>query len=303
MKLNPLLLLSLIFPASLCSNTVLANDTSIGDDNGTITLKYQPDISMDKESLFISEEKIQVDYVFTNTSQRDLAVPVAFPMPPIYFGMSDHTEIENFKLWVDGQPQKTSHKLVVLLNGHMDISDKIAKSGWSVEDVAAFVESGDIPRGKKPLPAQWFDKDNQPRFTMSHYFVWQQRFPAGKPISIRHTYTPSLTTGVPRNVSGLISDYAKDTCLDKSTQTTLRKMETPSGIYWSNLRYILVTANNWQGAIKDFNLTIKKQNPADVVSLCLDGDLRKTSALTFEFHQKNFRPSHDLNLLFLRKPE
>lgn len=79
----------------LCQ-TAFANDSSFGDDNGTITLKYQPDISMDKESLFISEEKIEVNYVFTNNGAQDLEVPIAFPMPPIYFGMSDHNEIENF---------------------------------------------------------------------------------------------------------------------------------------------------------------------------------------------------------------
>jgi hypothetical protein len=46
-----------------------------------------------------------------------------------------------------------------------------------------------------------------------------------------------------------------------------------------------MTANNWQGAIIDFKFTVKKQNPKDVVSLCFDGELKKTDQLTFEFHQ------------------
>ena len=39
----------------------------------------------------------------------------------------------------------------------------------------------------------------------------------------------------------------------------------------------------------------------DLASLCFDGDLKKTNPLTFEFRQKNFKPTHDLNLLFIRK--
>jgi hypothetical protein len=39
----------------------------MGDDNCTISFKSGPNISMDKESLFISEEQIKVDYLFTNS--------------------------------------------------------------------------------------------------------------------------------------------------------------------------------------------------------------------------------------------
>jgi len=61
-------ILACTLTALLFSTSVFANDSSFGDANGSITLKYQPHISMDKESLFISEAEIRVDYVFTNTS-------------------------------------------------------------------------------------------------------------------------------------------------------------------------------------------------------------------------------------------
>ena len=67
MPFNKIILSSLICLASLSSQFASANDSSFGDDNGSITLKYQPDISMDKESLYLSENNIQVDYIFTNT--------------------------------------------------------------------------------------------------------------------------------------------------------------------------------------------------------------------------------------------
>ena len=50
--------------AVLVCASAQANDSSFGDDNGTIRLLHQPDISMDKEVLFLSEERVQVDYVF-----------------------------------------------------------------------------------------------------------------------------------------------------------------------------------------------------------------------------------------------
>lgn len=296
---------SFLIATLLCSANVFANDSSIGDDNGTITFKSQPNISMDKESLLISEQQIQVDYVFTNTSQKDLTVPIAFPMPPMYFGYSDHGEITDFKLWVDGKPLKTARKLVVLLDGTADVSKKVAEYGWSEKELINFLSDHEAapPKGKKPLPKAWFDKDGEPRITLNEYFIWQQSFPAGKSVSIKHSYSPSISTGVPQPASYLIQDYAKATCLDKGSQLEMKKREREYGLSWAYVSYILMTANNWQGAIKDFTLTVKKQNPKDMVSLCFDGELKKTDPKTFEFHQQNYKPTRDLSLLFIRKPE
>jgi hypothetical protein len=291
--------------ALFASVPVSANDSSIGDDNGTITFKSQPNITMDREALLISEINIQVDYVFTNTSQKDLTVPIAFPMPPMYFGYSDHGEMTDFKLWVDGKPIKTERKLVVLLDGATDVSKKMAEYGWSEKELIHFLSDHEAPppKGKKPLPKTWFDKDGEPRITMNEYFIWHQNFPAGKPVSIKHSYSPSISTGVPQPASYLIQDYAKSTCLDKGSQLEMKKREREYGLSWAYVSYILMTANNWQGAIKDFTLTVKKQNPKDMVSLCFDGELKKTDPKTFEFHQQNYKPTHDLSLLFIRKPE
>ena len=108
---------------------------------------------------------------------------------------------------------------------------------------------------------------------------------------------------MPQPASYLIQDYAKATCLDKGSQLEMKKREREYGLSWAYVSYILMTANNWQGAIKDFTLTVKKQNPKDMVSLCFDGELKKTDPKTFEFHQQNYKPTRDLSLLFIRKPE
>jgi len=297
---NTLLVRTLFALAPLFAATAHANDTSFGDANGTIQLIQQPDIRMSKEALFISEDLVRVDYVFTNTSTRDLVVPIAFPMPPMYFGMADHSELTEFKLWVDGKPVRTERKLVAQLENGADVSRQWAASGWSSDDLASYVESGETPKGRKPLPKGWFDPDGQPLFTLSEYFTWQQPFAAGKAVSIRHSYAPSLATGVPQPAGELIRDYAKDTCMDAGAQQSARRREGEHGLQWSNLRYILLTGNNWKGPIQDFHLTLKKRAPTDLVSLCFDGALKRTDPLTFEFEQKDFVPKQDLNVLFLR---
>jgi len=276
----------------------IANDSSVGDDNGTIVFKRQADISMDKETLSISENRVDVDYVFTNNGKTDVMTTIAFPMPPMYFGYSDHSEIKDFKLLVDGVGIKTNRKLVVLLKDKTDITKKIAALGWSERDLVTLLETQELPKGKKRLPAEWFDGD-EPLFTLNEYFTWQQTFPVGKPVSIHHSYTPSVTTGVPMPASSLIEGYAKETCMDKSMQAAIKRREGAYGVRWANLRYILLTANNWQGPIKDFTLRIKKQSPSDVLSVCFDGELNKVDRSTFEFRQQAYRPNRDLSILFI----
>lgn len=285
-----------------------ANDSSIGDDNTTIVFKQQPEISMDRELLSISEEQVRVDYIFTNTGTRDLTVPIAFPMPPRYYGYQDHTEISNFKLWVNGHAVKTERKLVVLLDHKEDVTQKIVQLGWSAESLGDYFSSefdkGSKPKKAKSLPKGWLgDSYDDSRLSINEYFIWQQVFPAGKPVSISHAYTPSVTTGVPYPAAGVIEEWKEKSCLDKDAQAGIRKREKRGGVDWAGVSYILTTGNNWQGPIKDFTLILKKKTPADVVSLCLEGDFVKTDPLTLSFHQSNFVPKNDLTVLYVRKAD
>ncbi|RYG09868.1 MAG: DUF4424 domain-containing protein, partial [Chitinophagaceae bacterium] len=81
----------------------------------------------------------------------------------------------------------------------------------------------------------------------------------------------------------------------------MKKLENKEGLNWTHISYILLTANNWQGPIKEFELTIKKQQAADILSLCFAGTLKKIDPVTFVFRQANFRPQEDISLLFIRK--
>lgn len=295
-------MLGCLFLAVMAVQSVWANDTSSGDVNGTLVFQQQPNISMEKEVLFISEQAVDVEYNFLNTAKQAINTQVTFPMPPIYIGLSDHNTLEDFKLWVNDKPQSVSQALVVKMADGVDISRQFAQFNWTPAEVKAFAEDQVAPVKKPPLPKDWFDQDGMPRFTMSHYYSWQQNFPAGQVTKVRHSYKPSVDTGVPMPAEFIVKDMAKHACIDAATQAGIKKRESAVGINWAYLRYILLTANNWQGPIKSFELTIQKQHPQQIISLCFDGELKKIDPLRFRFSAKDFSPRQDLNILFLAKP-
>lgn len=65
----------------------VANDSQAALGIGGLALVKSADIRMDSEELFISEGRVTVDYVFTNTSGQDIDTLVAFPLPDIENGV------------------------------------------------------------------------------------------------------------------------------------------------------------------------------------------------------------------------
>jgi hypothetical protein len=281
---------------------VQANDTSWGDVNGAIVFAHQPHIRMVSERLDISKARIEVNYAFLNTSVRDLDVPVAFPMPPMHFDNSDHARITDFRIRVDGRPVKPERRLVVRLPSGEDVSATAARLGWREPDLLRLMDrTAEPPKGRKPLPAAWFDKEGEPTLILSEYFTWTQRFPAGLTLKVRHVYAPSVETGVPQPVDTLIRDDGAQTCVDPAARAGMLRKQKDFGVAWGYLRYVPTTGNNWQDSIQDFTLILRKDDPAEVLSLCLDGELRKIDPLTFVFHAENYRPAKDLAVLFVQR--
>lgn len=300
----------------LCSAS-FANDSTFGEDNGTIVFKQQADISMDKEVLLISEKQVKVDYVFTNHSAQTLTLPVAFPMPQERFGDMFYDRITQFRLWVNGQRQSTTQRMVVLLNGKTDVTQQIYDLGWTLDDLRYYLGQdepvlGWRPKRGKPLPLAWRgEPPYDPKLTIHEYFTWQQTFPAGQSVAISHAYKPSLYTSVPYTARSTIETWQKLACLDAEARTAIHRLErhidrrtdpdhTPT-ILWSALSYILTTGNHWRGPIKDFTLILKKELPSDLISLCLDGKFTATDPVTLTLHEQNFVPKANLDVLFVRR--
>ena len=134
------------------------------------------------------------------------------------------------------------------------------------------------------------------RVRVTHH--WVQAFPAGKAVSIAHEYVP--VAGAFFSDAG---DYSRgefdrtmtrDYCVGPDLLTKLKAKEQ----VLQTVQYILTTGANWAGPIKHFKLTIAKASPKDKVSVCLP-DTRKVSPTSFVVERTNFRPTHDLKILFL----
>ena len=298
----------------ITSMAVYANDTSIGEVNSTIELLKQNDISMEKERLLISPERINVDYLFVNHAPLDVTLPVAFPMPPEQYDETDRNPgLMNFKLSVNGKPVTPQEQWIALLinekgNTREDITDKLLKAGWTVEQLRNVLKNNEIfqqPDNLPALPEAWV-KNNESFLAVQQFFIWQQTFPAGKEVMINHTYTPSPTSGVPREVADITDNY----CLTNENQQQLSRLrsnvkrnhqeEDFSGFNWAQLDYILTTGANWkEGVIGDFTLRVHKRTADEVAVVCFNHSLKSIDPLTLEFKQKNLKPEQDLNIIYL----
>jgi len=110
-----------------------ANDSMAETAIGGLTLTKSADVVMESEDLFVSEEKITVDYVFTNTSAKDIETLVAFPLPDVVNGPEDvhrpdfATELE-FQTTIDGKPAELKLVQVAMVGG-TDVTAQVRAAG------------------------------------------------------------------------------------------------------------------------------------------------------------------------------
>jgi hypothetical protein len=128
-------------------------------------------------------------------------------------------------------------------------------------------------------------------------FHWKQTFPAGKTVTVSHEYqasggfiTPKSVTEWGKEWKTIVDDY----CIEPS----LNEWIFQHGQWSNQVHYILKTGANWKAPIEHFKLTIKKETPAQKVSLCADG-IKKIDATTFQLEKTHFLPDRDLKVLFI----
>src|SRR3954453_5825560 len=68
---------------ALSAAPALANDSVAELGTGGLILSRSDAVSMRSEDLFISPQKVTVDYVFHNNTDKNVDAIVAFPMPDI----------------------------------------------------------------------------------------------------------------------------------------------------------------------------------------------------------------------------
>lgn len=306
-----------------------ANDSMAELKTGGLSFVRTDAISMLREDLSISMNRIDVDYVFENRTDSDVESLIAFPMPDIvpvpYEYSATPNEDDNFlgfRVFVEGKPVTPELTQRALAFG-VDITEDLrgmnvplmpysqgavkAVEGLPQELLADWVTRGivyndvyDVGKGMVAHPT--------PLWTLQQVYTWRMRFPAGQQVRVSHTYTPSVggSAGVvfldhEGKKSEMYRDYVDRYCIDPPFVNAVAKRVKPEGgipMTENWISYILTTGQNWYGTIGTFHLTIDKGSTSNLVSFCGTG-VKKTGPTTFELTYKDYYPERELDVLFM----
>ncbi|HXC56825.1 MAG TPA: DUF4424 family protein [Rhizomicrobium sp.] len=311
----------------------LADDSSAMLGAGGIVLTKNADIRMASEDLFMSPTAIRVHYTFANDGAKDVDTIVAFPLPdvdnaelaesPIGTTVGGGPNFVGFKLTVDGKTVTPTAEEHALFQGR-DVSAAVRAAGLPLN----IVIGGYDKLQKLPRPAaaalvkagllENEGDDKAPNYhalwTTTTKFWWPMHFPAGRTVSVDHSYQPvtgqTFFTTTALGDAQEAADYNKNYCIDGGTRAAiaagfaaLKKRSGSDGMFNQyTTDFVIVTANNWKGPIGRFHLTVDKLKPDNIVSLCWGGTLTKTGATRFESTLQNFAPRADIKLLVLEQP-
>lgn len=304
-----LLVAALFLPPHLA----IANDSSAVLGAGGLELTKSADIRMAREDLSISPTAIKIRYEFVNDGPADIETIVAFPLPDIdthQFFESDLGSVTDdpvnfvgFQITVEGRSVPVQSEQRAFL-GDKDVSESLRSMGVALNTAISGTSSLEklTPERKRQLEQAGLIDDGAPKWKVSTKYFWSQKFPAGRPLVVEHSYKP--VTGSSFLISDDLSpssERRRDYCIDNATAAGLRRRMTANQdtLRVMSTEYILKTANNWKGGIGKFQLTIDKLKPDNVLSLCWDGNLKKVGPTRFESRIDNFRPAQDIKFIVI----
>ena len=292
-----------------------ANDSVGWISTGGVQYLKSNDIRMVSEDLYISTDKIRVQYEFINDSAQAVQETVLFPLPAMRLGedgdFADVAGLNNsFKVWVNDKPV-TPQKNLRVLWGKKDITEAFTRecrlSHAEITDPFGG-DRADRFMEKRVAPClQTLNRQGVIRYNPKQndsqtkiwdaqmIYSWQQTFPAKQSIRVRHEYAPLVggATQFPRTVAEGSQQFKRNYCIDN---TFMSKLGNRPASY-SALGYILTTGANWAKPIERFHLTVDKPKDS-LLSMCWDASLKKISDTRFEANKTQFTPSRDLEILF-----
>ena len=311
-----------------------ANDSTAEMAVGGLVLTQSDAISLDKEELYLSKDEVRVDYVFTNTSAKDVETLVAFPLPDQVMDESGDGYFRNlkaelgFETKVDGVAVDYDIVEQAVHQG-ADVTARIAALGLplnNVDDPEGFTAKVKaLPEAeRKTLEAdgllfeQGYDAGQgwqtawQPLWGLRMTVTRKQVFPAGKSLKVQHRYKPLLGGSVGGNFSPEYRNneslkwHREKFCIEDSWLSAFDKAAAkhkskdegiaPYGETW--LGYVLTSGANWKGPIKDFRMVIDKGKPDALVSFCAEG-VKKIAPTQFEVRKTDYEPKTDVNVLIV----
>jgi Domain of unknown function (DUF4424) len=242
-----------------------ANDSEAVVEGGSIILKKSEHVVMESEELTISPGLVSVAYLFKNTGTKDITTYVAFPIAD---------ELQDADV---NSGEKVTSDLA---------SEQIDGFGFKllVDDV-------------ETSPEVKVQTTRAPHARREVIFYWQQIFPAGKVVSIKHVYHPRGGFVLPGEE--FWDEIAQEYCIGAEALKSVKKSMRGRVGGASQVHYIRRTGANWAGPIAKFHLTIRKEPPYQMVFLCADG-VRRQDSQTFVVEKTNFVPRSDLKIIFLR---
>ena len=315
---------------SLSALPALANDSTAELGAGGLIYVNTEEIEMRSEDLFISMDEVRVRYEFVNVSDHDVSTLVAFPMPDIKGSIDfmqsvpteDPVNFLGFRTTVDGQAVEASaqqrvsamgiDQTAVLVELGVPLAPHLEATRDALDALPADAQDRLVGLGLAGIEeydaGKGWERHLAPLWLLSTAFYWQQSFPAGKTITVEHSYKPSVgsTAGLSfgsreMRTGPYYEEHARKYCFDRTFLAAVDKRQKPDGnnaLMENRIEYILTTAANWAGAIRNFRLTIDKGSPDNLVSFCGEG-VSKTGPTRFEMTKENFYPEEDLAIVIL----
>lgn len=313
-----------------------ANDSMAALGAGGLTFVVSDKVAMLSEDLSIAPGRVKVVYTFRNDADTDQHVLVAFPLPDITgdgdFTVAIPTEdtqnIFGFQTSFEGRPvEAVLHQYAFAVGIDQtaylrQLGVPLAPFGAATQQAINALPDTDHERMMQlglVIPMTYDEgsgekTDYTPVWTLRSTYSWEATFPAGKTVTVVHSYTPSLGGTVATTFlapAGASEDrgaeyrgkYCTDEAFVKAVKKSLRDPKDPYSAPYTEswLSYVWSTGANWNGPIRDFHLTIDKGDPGRLVSFCWDGKVTKTGPTTFEMRASDFVPpqDHELDILLL----
>lgn len=313
---------------------IAANDSEAEISLGGITLKPSSDLRLVSEDLFISQDKVTVDYVFENPTDRTITTTIAFPMPGqprglletnyVYYDTIQDWSGFDFATRVDGRPVRLQQWDRAMI-GERDVTDQVIALGLPVywTDTDEGNPFAQMPQQRRDealaeglaLRDPLFGNRVVPAWEGVTYFVREQSFAPRSKARVQHEYVPLAGGSVggalyPQNreseAYGALSEYQEHYCVDDYFLAGVdRRLAQSAGDgrqAWMSetwLGYVLSSGANWNGPIERFRLVVDKGSTDNLVSFCMDG-VKKIGPTRFEVVKTDFEPTRDLDILIVK---
>ena len=324
---KPVIGLCLAAILAAAATPALANNSSAELGVGGILLTHSEGIELTSEDLFLSMDKVKVDYVFTNTMDKDIDTLVAFPMPDLSGGIDGDVAVPDdtqdnfldFTTTIDGQavtPKLDQHAIA----GGIDVTQELVSHGVALmpfgeaatetlkhvpqATIRDWVARGIVQESSYDAGQGWVT-EYVPLWTLRSTYWWRATFPAGGQVHVSHRYRPSVGVTVDLNFihdgkpMGSYDEYRRKYCMDDTFMRAVARTEKAHDyVQERRLDYVLTSGGNWaNGLIGRLHLTVDKGSADNLVSFCGTG-VKKTGPTRFEMTADDSYPEKDIHILF-----